>query len=87
MTASSPLNERALRETVAQFVCRPPEEIGASADFCDDLGLDSIDRLDLLAAIEERHGVYLRDEQVSEITTLAGLVEALVPGGDGGGGS
>ena len=79
------INETALRETVAKFMFLDPQEIGATDDFGDDLGLDSIDRLDLMAAVEERHGVNLRDEQITNIWNLRDLVKALKPdAGDAG---
>lgn len=83
MNTSVNISESALRETVAKFMYRDPKDIGISDKFGDDLGLDSIDRLDLLAAVEERHGVYLRDEQISTIWTLGDLVKALQPDAGG----
>ena len=71
------INETTLRETVAEVMFLDPEDIGATDNFGDDLGLDSIDRLYLLAVIEERHGVRLRDEQITNIWNLGDLVKAL----------
>lgn len=73
------ISETTLRETIAKFMFRDPEDIGITDDFADDLGLDSIDRLDLLAAVEERHGVHLHDEQITNIGNLDDLVRALKP--------
>ena len=72
------INETAPHETVAKFMYLDPENIGATGNFGDDLGLDSIDWLDVLAAVEERHGVHLRDEQITIIWRLGDLVEALI---------
>ncbi len=72
------INETALRETVAKFMFLDPEDIGATDNFGEDPGLDSIHWHDLLAAVEERHGVHLRDEQISIIWSLDDLVNALI---------
>ena len=85
MTTLVEINETTLRETVAKFMFLNPQDISATDHFGDDLGLDSIDRLDLLAAVEERHGVHLRDEQITNIWNLGDLVKALKPdAGDAG---
>ena len=77
MNKSVEVNENMLRETVAEIMFLDPEDIGATDNFDDDLGLDSIDHLYLLAAVEERHGVHLRDEQITNIRNLGDLVKAL----------
>jgi len=62
---------------VAGFLKRDPATIGRQDTFCDHMGLDSITKLELLATVEEHHGVSLRDEQISEVTTLKELVGAM----------
>ena len=72
------INETTQHETVAKFMFLDPEDIGATDNFGEDFGLDSIAWHDLLAAVEERHGVHLRDEQISIIWSLDDLVKALI---------
>ena len=78
MSTAVEISETGLHETVAKFMFLDPEDIGATDNFGEDLSLDSIDWHDLLAAVEERHGVHLRDEQISIIWSLDDLVKALI---------
>lgn len=68
-------SESALRATIADFMGTRPDAITASADFAEDLGLDSIDRLDLLATVEKRHGLQLSDDEISSIACLDDLLK------------
>ena len=77
MNTSVNINETTLRDTIAKFAFLDPEDIGVTSDFGDDLGLDSLDRLELLAEIEERHGILLPDDQLTKIWNLGDLVKAL----------
>jgi acyl carrier protein len=77
MRTHEPIAEASVRETVAQFIGRNSGEIPATADFSEDLGLDSLDRLDLMAEVEKQHHVYLSDEALSSISNLQDLLNAL----------
>ena len=79
MNTSPDISETTLRNTIAKFAFLDPEDIGVTSDFGDDLGLDSLDRLELLAEVEERHGVLLPDDQLTKIWNLGDLVKALEP--------
>ena len=68
-------SEAALRATIADFIGVRSDTIAASADFAEDLGLDSIDRLDLLATVEKRHGLELSDDEISSIGCLDDLLK------------
>lgn len=71
------IQDDAVRETVARFLDRKPDTISTRDKLCDHLGLDSIAKLELLATVEERHGVLLRDDQITGITTVEDLLEAM----------
>ncbi len=77
MNTHHQISEATLRDTIAKFTFLDPADIGVKADFGDDLGLDSLDRLELLAEIEERHGILLPDDQLTKIWNLGDLVKAL----------
>lgn len=79
MNTSVDISETTLRNTIAKFTFLDPEDIGVTSDFGDDLGLDSLDRFELLAEIEERHDVLLPDELLTKIWNLGDLVKALEP--------
>jgi acyl carrier protein len=74
MKAHNNLSERAIVETVARYVGR---DVDAADDFSDDIGLDSIDRLNLMATVEKEHDVYLSDEALSSVSNLRDLLKAL----------
>ncbi len=51
-----------------------PAVIGPDADFHDDLGLDSMDTLNLAIALEEATGVGIPERDYPRITTIAAAV-------------
>lgn len=53
------------------------EDIGLDADLQDDLGLDSMDSLNLVAAIRERTGVEIPDQDVPRLRTVAAIAAYL----------
>ncbi len=54
-------------------------EISLTDDFSDDVGLDSIDRLNLMTAVEQAHDVELSDVEMASISTLRDLLSVLNP--------
>jgi len=57
----------------------PPEKIKPDAQIFVDLGLDSLDVVDLVAAIQKRFNVQVRDdERVRSIRTLQDLYNYLI---------
>ncbi|MDX1576074.1 MAG: acyl carrier protein [Kiloniellales bacterium] len=69
--------EQDIRRVIAAAIHRDPERIGLDDDFEEDLGLDSLDRLDLLAAVEDELGLRIPEEALSEIRTLADVLKVL----------
>ncbi|MFW6457530.1 MAG: acyl carrier protein [Planctomycetota bacterium] len=54
----------------------PPEELQPDARIFEDLGLDSLDVVDLIAAIQKEFGVRVRDdERIREVRTLQDLYD------------
>ena len=72
-----PSLEQDIRIVVAAATRRDPERIGLHDDFEEDLGLDSLDRLDVLAAVEDELGLRIPDDLFSEIRSLDGVLQAL----------
>ncbi len=70
-------NEAELRNLLAEVSQREASALRLDDDFAEDLGLDSLDRLELLAAIEDRFKLRFNNEQLSEVTSLSGLLAAL----------
>lgn len=69
--------EQEIRRIVAANARFDPERIGVHDDFEEDLGLDSLDRLDLLAEVEDELGVRIPEDQFSTIRNLDGLLKVL----------
>ncbi|MHA1153513.1 MAG: acyl carrier protein, partial [Alphaproteobacteria bacterium] len=64
----------AIVETVTRYIGR---EVSLTDDFSDDVGLDSIDRLNLMTAIEQAHDIELSDEEIASVSTLQDLLSLL----------
>ena len=77
MTKPKQIDEADVRKTVAEFVVCDPTEIVDRAHFEDDLGLDSIDRIDLLTEVERSYRITFSDAQITTITTFSQLMRTL----------
>ena len=73
---------RTLLRIIAEVSKRDAAEVGDDSTLGEDLGLDSLGRVELLSAIEADLGVYLDEDQVAPGTTVRGLA-ALVEEGYG----
>ena len=67
----------AIVATVTRYI---GHEVSLTDDFSDDVGLDSIDRLNLMTAVEQAHDVELSDQEMASISTLRDLLSVLKPG-------
>ena len=64
---------QAVNEVFTESFEIPPEKLTPEAQIFGDLGLDSLDVVDLVAAIQKRFAVQVRDdERVRSIRTRAG---------------
>ncbi len=52
----------------------PPEEIKLDARLIDDLGMDSLDAVELAIATEREFGVAISDDQVAKLETTADIM-------------
>ena len=50
-------------------------EVGANASFVDDLGADSLDRVELIMAFEESFDIEIPDDQAETIETVQDAVD------------
>jgi len=74
MNGQQSISERAVVETVTRYVGK---DVAATDDLSDDIGLDSIDRLNLMTTVEQEHGVHLSDEEIASISNLRDLLRLL----------
>ena len=74
MNEQENVSARAVVETVTRYVGR---DVAATDDLSDDIGLDSIDRLNLMTTVEQEHGVHLSDDEIASISNLRDLLRLL----------
>lgn len=54
-----------------------PEEVTASAELINDLGINSLELADLVLLCEERFDITIEDEEVQNFVTVGDVVEFL----------
>ena len=69
--------ERVLREIIAGIVEIDPEKITLEAGFVEDLGMDSMMALEILASAEKKYKIKIQEENLTKITSLNSLVDVV----------
>ncbi len=59
-----------IRDIIAVIIEKKPEEITGDARFFEDLGVDSMMALEILAAIEKKYKISIPEEKLAQLTTL-----------------
>jgi acyl carrier protein len=67
--------EEELRAIIAEIVEIEPEKVTPEANFVEDLGMDSMMALEILASIEKRYKLKIPDEKLTKITNLTQVIE------------
>ena len=67
--------ENELRAIVAEIMEVEPEKITLEAKFIEDLGMDSMMALEVLASVEKKYKLKIPEDYLMKVTTLAGLIE------------
>jgi acyl carrier protein len=67
------LTER-IRQILTTRLGMPPAEVTTEARLVDDLGMDSLDAVELAIAIERQFKVEIGDDQVVKLRTVADIV-------------
>jgi acyl carrier protein len=62
--------EQEIRRIVADIIEMAPDQIEPDAHLVEDLGMDSMMALEILAALEKRYKIQLPEEELPKITTL-----------------
>ncbi|MGI8427087.1 MAG: acyl carrier protein [Actinomycetota bacterium] len=73
----------ALKEVLVDKLKVEPDKVTREASLFNDLGLDSIDLMTAVMAVEERFNIEVADEELEKVTTLgeaADLLGQKVPG-------
>lgn len=58
------------------------EKVSAEVSFADDLGMDSLDTVELVMALEEDFGVEIPDEEAEKIITVGDAITYINKHGD-----
>jgi acyl carrier protein len=62
---------------IGEYVNRDANDIKDTDHLIDDLGLDSLDSIEVIMNIEEKLGIELGDDELSEVRNVAQLAEIL----------
>ncbi len=66
--------ERRVKQILTNRLGIPADEITLDAKLVDELGMDSLDAVELAIATERQFNVALSDEQVAKLTTVADII-------------
>jgi acyl carrier protein len=73
------MNKEELGLIIKNIICDKTgvylEDVSDDADFFDDLGFDSLDKVEILMQIEKEFNLSIKDEEVEELSTAAELIE------------
>ena len=72
--------EARIKQILMNRLGMPDSDVTSDAKLVDDLGMDSLDAVELAIAIERQFGVSISDEQVARLGTvgdIASLVQSL----------
>ena len=67
--------ENELRDLIAEIVEIEPGKITLEANFVEDLGMDSMMALEILASIEKKYKLRIPEENLTKVTTLNKTME------------
>ena len=64
-----------VKESLADILSCDAEKIDMDTDLVRDLGVDSIDTVELIMAVEETYDISISDKEAQELQTVADVVE------------
>ena len=64
-----------VKESLADILSCDAEKIDMDTDLVRDLGVDSIDTVELIMAVEETYDITISDKEAQELKTVAAVVE------------
>lgn len=67
--------EAEVRQIISEIIEVAPDKISAEASFVEDLGMDSMMALEILASIEKKFKVSIPEDKLTSITNLQKTVE------------
>jgi acyl carrier protein len=70
-----PVVEDKVKQIIVDQLGVDAADVSAASSFVDDLGADSLDRVELIMALEETFGVEIPDEDAEKIVTVQDAVD------------
>ena len=67
--------EKEVRRLIADIVELPEDKITPDAQFVEDLGMDSMMALEILASIEKKYKIQIPEENLAKLTNLSETVQ------------
>ena len=67
--------EQEIRDLIADIIEMEPDQIDPDAHLVEDLGMDSMMALEILASIEKKYKIRIPEEDLPKITTVNRAVE------------
>lgn len=67
--------EEALRTLVSEIIEVTPEKLTLEADFIDDLQVDSLKAIEIVAAFEKKYKIVIPEADIPNIRSLGKLIE------------
>ncbi len=75
ITAEDIRNE--VRKLVAEITEREPEEIADTAQFVEELGIDSLMAIEMLVAVDKKYKIEITEEEFGKIKNVNDAVEVV----------
>ena len=67
-----------LAEIIEEIAGTPADEVTPSANFVDDLDIDSLSMVEIAVAAQDKFGVEIPDEQLKDLKTVQDVVNFVV---------
>lgn len=64
-----------VKKIVAEIVEIEPDRVTLEADFVEDLGMDSMQALEIMAAIEKKYSMQIPEDYLGKVVNLSNLLE------------
>lgn len=71
------VDKEKIREIVAEVLCLEPDEIGEDADFVSELGVNSVQMLEIAAGIEDEFDIEISASDLGKYDSIRKIVKAL----------
>lgn len=68
-----------LLELVSNIIEVPVEKIALEADFIDDLQVDSLKAIEIVAAVEKRYRIVIPEQDIPKIRNIGKIIEYINP--------